>query len=219
MEHSDNRPRLSDLAQEEILFRIRSGELPVGTRLPSEPELAQQMGISRGILREALNALQTRGYITRTPRGGSHIARPEASALSENLMKGLMEASLSELIDYREALEIQAAVLVIAKASDSDIACLRELVDFDSQHSIEDNRDFHYRLAELANENLFAQFIDFYFERIQSQTEVVLTNPHPKINSTDLEHILHSLETRNLNTMRTSMRRLFRHIRQHYRIG
>ena len=57
MEHSDNRPRLSDLAQEEILFRIRSGELPVGTRLPSEPELAQQMGISRGILREALNAL------------------------------------------------------------------------------------------------------------------------------------------------------------------
>ena len=132
MEHTDNRMRLSDLAQEEILYRIRTGELPVGTRLPSEPELAQQMGISRGILREALNSLQTRGYITRTPRGGSHITRPEITALGENLIRGMINAPLSELTDYREAVETHAAVLVLRRASDDDIEQLRELIQFES---------------------------------------------------------------------------------------
>ena len=218
MEHTDNRPRLSDLAQEQILCRIRSGELPVGSRLPSEPELAQQMGISRGILREALNSLQTRGYITRTPRGGSHITRPEASALSENLMKGFMNASLGELIDYREALESYAATLVITRASDDDIAHLRDLAVFESQHSVVDSRDFHYRLAELSEVRQIPQFIDFYFERIQALADDSHPAQRPKFIFKDLEHILHSLETRNLNTMRTAMRRLFRHIRQHYHI-
>ena len=218
MEHTENRPRLSDLAQEQILYRIRSGELPVGTRLPSEPELAQQMGISRGILREALNSLQTRGYITRTPRGGSHITQPEASALSENLMKGLMDASIGELIDYREALETHAATLVLARASDDDIARLRQLAVFDSQHLITDSRDFHYRLAELSEVRLFAQYIDFYFERVQKLIDETQVAPHPKHLSKDLERILHSLENRSLNTLRTNMKRMFRHIRQHYRI-
>ena len=45
------RVRLSDKAEQELLLRIHSGELPVGTRLPSEPELAEEMNISRGILR------------------------------------------------------------------------------------------------------------------------------------------------------------------------
>ena len=218
MEHTENRPRLSDLAQERILCQIRSGELPVGSRLPSEPELAQLMGISRGILREALNSLQTRGYITRTPRGGSHITRPEPSALSENLMKGLMNASISELIDYREALETYAATLVISKATDDDIACLRHLAAFDSEHSILDSRDFHYRLAELSQERLFAQYIDFYFERIQAMVDETQISRYPKHVFKDLDHVLNSLENRNLNTMRTSMKRLFKHIRQHYNI-
>ena len=218
MDHTDNRPRLSDLAQEEILRQIRSGELPVGSRLPSEPELAQQMGISRGILREALNALQTRGYITRTPRGGSHIARPEASALSENLMKGLMNASLSELINYREALESYAAQAVILSASDADIARLRELAHYESWHAVFDSRDFHYRLAELSEQRLISQYVDFYFERVQILTPPTVPKRRPRFMSQDLERILTAMEKRNERTLRTAIQRHFRHIRRFYSI-
>ena len=218
MDHSDSRPRLSDLAQEEILYRIRSGELPVGSRLPSEPELAQQMGISRGILREALNALQTRGYITRTQRGGSHIAQPEVTALSESLMKGMMNATLAELIDYREALETHAALNLLEVASDEDIAHLRDLAQSDSEHDVMGSRDFHYHLAELALQPLFAQFIDFYFERVQMLTKDQLLNYIPKFLTQDLNRILLALENRNERTLRTAMKRHFRHVRIYYRV-
>ena len=168
MDHIDSKPRLSDLAEEEILQRIRIGELPAGSRLPSEPELAQQMGISRGILREALNSLQTRGYITRTPRGGSHISNPEASALSKNLMRGFMSATLAELINFREALETHAAMIVIRTASDEEIAHLRELTDYDAWREVTDAHVFHYRLMEMSGIPQYAHFIDFYFERFKS---------------------------------------------------
>ena len=218
MEHTDSRPRLSDLAQEQILCRIRSGELPVGSRLPSEPELAQQMGISRGILREALNSLQTRGYITRAPRGGSHITRPEASAMSEMIMKGLLNATLSELIDCREALETYAAILAIARASDEEIAHLRELAMFEAEHSVADSRDFHYRLAELSRVPQIPLFIDFYYERLPTLTQDLQLKGKPPLVSQDLERILKALEKRNTRTMHTAMVKLFRHIRKYYKI-
>ena len=41
--------RLSDKAVQQLLQRIRAGELPVGTRLPNEADLADQLGVSRGI--------------------------------------------------------------------------------------------------------------------------------------------------------------------------
>ena len=219
MEHSDNKPRLSDIAQDQILMRIRSGELPVGTRLPSEPELAQQMGISRGILREALNALQTRGYITRTPRGGSHIARPDVSILSETMMNGLMTASLRQLIDFREALETYAAQRAILNATDADIARLREMTVFAEQHSVIDSRDFHCQLAHMAKEPLFAHYIDFYFERMETLVESKKPGRRPKYLFRDIERILRSLEDRNARTMGTTVKRLFKHIRQYYKVS
>lgn len=214
MDHMDSKPRLSDLAEEEILQRIRSGELPAGSRLPSEPELAQQMGISRGILREALNSLQTRGYITRTPRGGSHISHPEASALSENLMKGFMTATLFELINFREALETHAAMIVIRMASDEEIAHLRELADYEAWAGINDARVFHYRLMELSRLPQNAQFIDFYFERFKTLADPAILQRRPRFLSNDIERILQALEKRNPHTTRTTLERHFKHIRQ-----
>ena len=218
MDHNETRPRLSDLAQEQILCRIRNGELPVGSRLPSEPELARQMGSSRGILREALNSLQTRGYITRAPRGGSHITRPEASAMGEMIMNGLLNATLSELIDCREALETYAAILAIARASDEEVAHLRELALFEAQHSVVDSRDFHYRLADLSKVPQIPLFIDFYFERLPALTQDLQLKGKPPLLSQDLERILKSLEKRNQRTMHTAMVKLFRHIRLYYKI-
>ena len=52
---------------------MREGELTVGTRLPPEAQLAEQLGVSRGILREALTILEARGHLSRTPKGGTVI--------------------------------------------------------------------------------------------------------------------------------------------------
>ncbi len=59
--------------QAELERRITSGEWPVGTRLPPEPELAVEMSVSRGTLRRALSALRARGLVEAAPGRGSHV--------------------------------------------------------------------------------------------------------------------------------------------------
>lgn len=58
---------------EQIVARIRSGEFPLGTRLPSETELASQFGVSRPSVREALGALQFVGYVDSVRGSGTQV--------------------------------------------------------------------------------------------------------------------------------------------------
>jgi DNA-binding GntR family transcriptional regulator len=102
------------LAQQ--LFRqisdaIISGDLPAGAKL-SEPILARHYGVSRGPLREALNRLQERRLVTRSPHVGARVATLSAQVLEETFV-------------VREALEGMAARQAAEKANDEEIAALR----------------------------------------------------------------------------------------------
>lgn len=58
----------------ELKSQIESGELPEGTRVPSEFELARTYNVSRNPTRQALRDLEREGYIIRTPGRGSFVA-------------------------------------------------------------------------------------------------------------------------------------------------
>jgi GntR family transcriptional repressor for pyruvate dehydrogenase complex len=72
---------LSDLAAEQIMELIRSGRLPLGSRLPPERELAEQLGVSRPVLREALRILEAAGIFTASVGRGRFVT---GHALAEN---------------------------------------------------------------------------------------------------------------------------------------
>ena len=111
--------RLSDKAEQALLQQIHSGELPVGAKLPSEPTLAKEMGLSRGILREALNSLQAKGYISRTPRGGSYVTRTADNHIGDSITAKVRSAELPDLIEYREALEVKIVQYAIELAKNT----------------------------------------------------------------------------------------------------
>src|SRR5262249_22655663 len=67
--------RLSFTVRDEIAARIASGRLPPGAKLPAEPELAEELGVSRATLREALRSLEEDGFVTRTRGAGTHATR------------------------------------------------------------------------------------------------------------------------------------------------
>src|SRR5256885_12119936 len=79
------RPR-SVQVREELTQRIDSGVLAAGSRLPSEPALATELGVSRATLREALRALENEGLVRRMWGAGTFVAdgRRVANSLDAN---------------------------------------------------------------------------------------------------------------------------------------
>lgn len=64
--------RLSFRIREELASRLDSGRIPPGSKLPPEPELAEELGVSRPTLRDALNSLEEDGLVTRTRGAGTY---------------------------------------------------------------------------------------------------------------------------------------------------
>lgn len=64
--------KLSFRVRDDLLSRIASGTIPPGSKLPPEPELAEEMGVSRPTLREALRSLEEDGFVTRTSGAGTY---------------------------------------------------------------------------------------------------------------------------------------------------
>ena len=166
--------RLSEKVIEQLLQIIRSGELAIGDKLLPESALAQQLGVSRGILREALTVMEARGFLKRTPREGTTIIRNQESKLAENLSVQLRKASFLNLLDFRESVECKVVEKVIDNASDSDIEALAELIQKQELEINSKDYYFHYRLASLSGNPLFVSFIDTYYDLIKEIRDINL---------------------------------------------
>ncbi len=87
------RPRLRSVSvQDELKQRIDRGELPTGTRLPSEPELAAELQVSRATLREALRAMELEGLLRRRQGSGTFVAERPRMANSLDVNFGVTDA-------------------------------------------------------------------------------------------------------------------------------
>lgn len=96
---------LTELITERLLGLMGSGYLKEGSKLPPERELAQLLGVSRTVVREALSALRLAGLVERRPGRGTVITRVPASTfdLSSQIEAGV---SLAELIDARLTVDL-----------------------------------------------------------------------------------------------------------------
>jgi DNA-binding FadR family transcriptional regulator len=103
---------------------IRLGLLAPGDRLPPERELADQLGIARSTLRQALTSLTESGHlVAQRGRGGGTFVS-EAPPLAEGNRVQLSGGHWRELLDYRIAVEVGAVVLAAERASPQDLAPL-----------------------------------------------------------------------------------------------
>lgn len=158
--------RLSDKVVDVIMTKIKNRELKPGDKLPSEPELADVLGVSRGILREALTILQARNYIIRKPKEGTMINTKINKILAESSGISLKEATYLDLLEMRECIEKKEVEKIIDSAGEEEIEELRALVKGTEDKDRPGNVDyyFHYRLAELSRNAIFTNFIDKYYD-------------------------------------------------------
>ncbi|MCC3296162.1 GntR family transcriptional regulator [Arthrobacter sp. zg-Y411] len=159
------RPRRAvDDILEQIRGRIQSNELKPGQKLPSERDLAEQLGVSRNTVREAIRMLEVSGLVTlkKGAQGGAFLNTSNTSALSQNLIDGisLRQYDFGELIDVRLVLEGYLVEQACEHASDEEIEALAALAEASSEAESKEpeyerrlvlHMDFHRQLAVIAH--------------------------------------------------------------------
>ena len=163
--------RRSEQVAQLILHMIEEGKLHEGEKLPSEPEFAKQLGVSRGILREGLAQLKAQGIISRKPKDGTYILPQEGrkNGLTQSTQRMIQASSFRNIMEMRSAIEQKAATLAVERATDEELEELREIALATGRHTGEDDLDFyfHFRLVEISGNSIFMGIVNTYFEQIR----------------------------------------------------
>jgi GntR family transcriptional repressor for pyruvate dehydrogenase complex len=129
---------------------IAAGEFTPGQRLPSERDLAQQLGVSRPSVREALIALEIEGKVEVRVGAGVFVIGPRATAASTLDEEG---EGPFELLSARSAVEGETAALAARQATPAEVAEIRAAVEELARLGIADpqndavDRKFHLAIA------------------------------------------------------------------------
>jgi GntR family transcriptional repressor for pyruvate dehydrogenase complex len=176
--------RLNAKLPEQLALRLEkailAGKHRPAERLPPERAWADQLGVSRAVLREALGALAERGLVQRRHGAGTFVSERPDEHRADPWTQMLQRQPLmqTDLLEFREMLEIRCAELAAARANAADMARLTErhaAVEAaykagDRQAQVRADVAFHRAIADAAHNPVFsylvATFLDLLHEHV-----------------------------------------------------
>src|ERR671911_969212 len=168
MRQQIRRVKLRDQVADMLVEMISSGEYGAGDRLPPERILVEQLGVSRTVVREALNLLETRGLIRVEHGRGAIVSADDTHALQNNLgfLLRMEPSTLWDLMEMRKALEVEVAGLAAERATTDDIAIMRVVLDRMRENInspegyVDADVEFHNLLARSARNRVFLMMME-----------------------------------------------------------
>lgn len=169
-------PRVYTVVVEQIRDLIESGQLKPGDKLPTERSLAEQLGISRSSVREALSALEVLGVIQSRQGLGNYVADNVEGDLSEDQFEDLIESEGTlEIIEARQLFEPAVAALAAQRRTDADLRALRNciaemerLLD-EGAETWEPDWGFHIALARACSNPVVSAIADLITQRVRGR--------------------------------------------------
>jgi len=162
--------RKSVQVAEQLLREIQRGTYAPGGRIPTEEEIALQTGVSRTAVREAMAALRLAGVVESRGGAGTFIRRaPGAGMTGFRALAILQEqASPSEMIEARKAIELGVATLAARRADAQDHERLHAIVRGmeqaverrDHQGYLRLNKEFHLAVAQATHNRAVVQTME-----------------------------------------------------------
>ena len=207
--------RLYQQIADQIRELIDRGGFEAGTRLPPERDLAQQLGVSRPSLREALIALDVEGHVE--VRSGSGVfvsaARPEAARPKT----AAMGESPSQLMEARSVIEGEVVVLACARIADEQLARLRKVLKsmeaeiHGRRARVDLDREFHLTLAEVTGNAVLSRLVAELFDERHSPISAKISSRFEstrtwKVALQEHEAILKAVEARDPIAAQAAMR-------------
>lgn len=166
MERADYQT-IRDYVASQIRRRIISGEYPAGARLV-ERDLADQLGVSRNPVREALRVLDVEGFVDTRPRHGT-------------VVSGFGERDIVKIFEVRETLEPFAARLAVQRATQEQLDELSALMDRATAAQSKGDRttlsQLHLEFHELVLQMTDNRYLYDAFAPLRNRTQrIVVTN-------------------------------------------
>ena len=159
--------RLYRQLAEQLRAMIVTGEYAPGTRLPPERELAQQLGVSRPSVREALIALEVAGFVDIRIGSGIYARHPDAIDVGAALEQ---EDGPLELTRARAVIEPQVAALAARHITPAQLGGVRDAIEQMETEAaagripIDGDRQFHVRVAEAAGNGVLVSVVRQLFD-------------------------------------------------------
>jgi GntR family transcriptional repressor for pyruvate dehydrogenase complex len=160
--------RLYEQIVQQVEASIHKGQLKPGDQLPPERELAEQFGVSRTAVREAVKTLREKGLVEAYPGRGTFITDGTSYTIRQSLDRMMRTGNegFAFLAEVRQILEPEIAALATTRAKQEDLEAMRQQVAVmdeartDPDAFIEADLDFHLALAEAAANPIILSLID-----------------------------------------------------------
>lgn len=162
---------------------VVSRGLVSGDRLPPERELVDSMGVSRTVVREALNLLEARGIVSIEHGRGAVVSGGDTGAVRDTL--GLIlrfrSDALSELLEVRKILEVEIAGLAAERAVPGDIQemklqleRMRDAIDVPEGY-VDADVEFHALLSRSVGNEVLLSMFDPVVDLLRASRQVTAT--------------------------------------------
>ena len=185
MNEHGGRIRLRDRAADRLLDMVISGGLSSGERLPPERELVGRLGVSRTVVREALNLLEARGLISIEHGRGAVVSGGSTRAVRDTLglLLRVRPKALWEMLEIRKILEVEIAGLAADRAAEGDVREMRDQLDrmetlIESPEGYVDaDVEFHVLLARSTRNEVLLAMLDPVVELLRASRGVSASRP------------------------------------------
>lgn len=166
--NTDKKHSLTSQTEQALRLRIAADHIRAGDKLPTEKALAQEFGVSRTVIREAIAALRADGLLEAKHGVGVFVSQKADGAEASQAPSGSLHfsSSMLDLLELRMAVEVHAAGLAAARrtlAQEAKIwAASERFSDVLSRNEPTEEADlqFHHAIAEATNNQAFVEFLD-----------------------------------------------------------
>lgn len=214
MERAAPERRLS-LAQQlvlELSQKIISGELPAGSKLPTEQAFTEERGVSRTVVREAMSRLQAEGLVeTRRGIGTFVVDAIRPGEYQDGLQGGADAHDAVAITELRLSLEVEAAALAARRATPEQLQVIRRALDKANQVGVRHKDcasiefDFHLQIALCIGNRFFSDAMTHMSKALIGATQVVTDERSRLLQAREREQIYAALEQRDAEVARAAM--------------
>lgn len=204
-------PLLHISVQESLRDYIEQNELKPGDALPPESDLAQQLGVGRNSVREAIKALESLGILEARRGVGVFVKAFSFQPLLDNLAYGLGDGlrDVEELREIRGVLETGLIDKTVAMISEDDIAALRAVTEQmrvraeRGESFAEEDQEFHRLLFQCQNNRMLTALIDVFWRAFYKASDFAnLANADPLTTWRDHHEIVEAIAARDVQRAR-----------------